>query len=113
MKQRLLVMNGQVLVQSEQAGEWHTDKVDKAANLKPGIYAIYLATVADKSKTHDGHIVHIDTAGVYQQVGKNFILHDRADFLKVPDIGAHLSVKYSAGKCVGTPSTIRTGRKIS
>ena len=29
MKQRLLVMNGQRLVQSEQGGQWNTDKVEK------------------------------------------------------------------------------------
>lgn len=113
MKQRLLVMNGQLLVQSEQAGEWHTDKVEKAASVKPGIYAIYLATAADKLKAHDGPIIHIDSAGVYQQVGKNFILHNRADFVKLPDLGAHLTVKYNAGRCVAIPSTIRSGRKIS
>lgn len=113
MKQRLLVMNGQLLVQSEQAGQWRTDKVEKAASVKPGIYAIYLATAADKGKAHDGPIIHIDKGGVYQQVGKNFILHHRADFLKLPDLGAHLTVKYNAGKCVATPSTIKSGRKIS
>ena len=113
MKQRLLVMNGQLLVQSEQAGQWRTDKVEKAALVKPGIYAIYLATAADKSKAHDGPIIHIDTASVYQQVGKNFVLHDRTAFQKLPDIGVNLSVSYNAGKCVATPSTIRSGRKIS
>jgi hypothetical protein len=30
MKQRLLVMNGQRLVQIEKEGQWATDKVDKA-----------------------------------------------------------------------------------
>jgi hypothetical protein len=113
MKQRLLVMNGQLLVQSEQAGQWRTDKVEKAASVRPGIYAIYLATAADKSKAHDGPIIHIDTSSVYQQVGKNFILHDRSAFLKLPDIGAHLTVNYTAGKCIAAPSTIKSGRKIS
>jgi hypothetical protein len=113
MKQRLLVMNGQLLVQSEHAGQWRTDKVEKAASVKPGIYAIYLATAADKRKAHDGPIIHIDSASVYQQVGKNFILHDRADFLKLPEPGAHLTLNYDAGKCLASPSTIKSGRKIS
>jgi cell filamentation protein len=113
MKQRLLVMNGQLLLQSEQAGEWRTDKVEKAASVKPGIYAIYLATPADKKKVHDGPIIHIDSTGVYQQVGRNLILHARSDFPKVPDLGAHLTLNYSAGRCVATPSTIKSGRKIS
>ena len=113
MKQRLLVMNGQLLVQSEQAGEWRTDKVQKAAGLKPGIYAIHLATAADKNKAHIGPIVHVDSASVYQQVGKNFVLHDRASFQKLPDVGAHLTLNYNAEKCIAMPSMIKSGRKIS
>lgn len=112
MKQRLLVMNGQLLVQTEQAGQWRTDKVERAANVKPGIYALYLATAADKSKIHNGPIIYIDKIGVYQQAGKNFVLHARADFLNLPDIGANLTVDYSAGKCMATPLTIKSGRKI-
>ena len=113
MKQRLLVMNGQLLVQSEQAGEWRTDKVEKAARLKPGLYAIYLASPADKGKAHDGPIIHIDKEGVYQQVGKHCVLHDRADFLTLPDLGKHITVQYKAGKCVATPSTTNSGCGIS
>ena len=47
MKQRLLVMNGQKIVQSEQAGAWINQKVDKAGALNPGIYNLYMAQVAD------------------------------------------------------------------
>jgi hypothetical protein len=47
MKQRLLVMNGQKLLQSEHAGQWQVDKVEKAGVIRPGIYNIYLATPAD------------------------------------------------------------------
>ncbi|MFC3658459.1 KfrB domain-containing protein, partial [Xanthomonas hyacinthi] len=88
MKQRLLVMNGQRLVQSEQGGRWATDKVEKAGTIKPGIYNIHLSTKADKSQSHDGVIVHADKDHVYQQVGKHFVQHDRANFDKVPEIGA-------------------------
>ena len=35
MKQRLLVMNGQRIVQAEQEGAWANQKVDKAGALKP------------------------------------------------------------------------------
>jgi cell filamentation protein len=113
MKQRLLVMNGQLLVQIEQAGEWNTDRVEKSGNLKPGIYAIYLATVADKKKVYDGPIVHIDKHGLYQQVGKSFVLHEHEDFQKNPELGANLNVSYESGKCVAISSTRRSGRKIS
>jgi hypothetical protein len=113
MKQRLLVMNGQRIVQSEQGGQWKTDKVEKANSVKPGIYHIHLATLADKSKSHDGVIVHVDRESVYQQVGKNFIAHALGDFLKAPDIGANASVKYEAGKAVVTKSAVKLSRRIS
>ena len=38
MKQRLLVMNGQKILQHEQEGRWQNDKVEKAGLVKPGIY---------------------------------------------------------------------------
>jgi len=113
MKQRLLVMNGQRLVQSEQGGQWNTDKVEKAGTVKPGIYNIHLSTQADKAKTHDGVIVHTDKDHVYQQVGKNFVKHDRSDFDKVPDIGNNSSIKYDGGKATVSASSIKLGRGIS
>lgn len=113
MKQRLLVMNGQRLVQSEQGGQWNTDKVEKAGAVKPGIYNIYLSRQADKTKAHDGVIVHADKDHVYQQVGKNFVMHNRSDFDKLPEIGANASVKYDSGRAVVAGSSLKMGRGIS
>ncbi len=96
MKQRLLVMNGQRIVQSEQTGVWTNQKVDKAGALKPGIYNLYMAQAADKKQTHVGVIVHADDKLVFQQVGKNFVMHAREDFDKVPEIGSAKSISYSA-----------------
>ena len=47
MKERLLVMNGQRIVQAEKDGAWTNQKVDKAGALKPGIYNLYTARVMD------------------------------------------------------------------
>ena len=113
MKQRLLVMNGQRLVQREQEGQWNTEKVDKAGTVKPGIYNIYLATQADKSKVTDGLILYVDKDHVFQQVGKTFVKHDYLDFDKVPDVGTNSSVKYDQGKAVTAPSSLKQGRRIS
>lgn len=113
MKQRILVMNGQRLVQSEQGKQWTTDKVEKAKTVKPGIYNIYLSTQADKSKAHDGVIVHVDKDHVYQQIGKNFVKHDRVDFDNIPDIGANTTVKYDVGKAVVSGSLIKSGRTMA
>jgi cell filamentation protein len=97
MKQRLLVMNGQRLVQIEREGQWATDKVEKAAGVKPGIYNIYLAVDADKTTVHEGIIVHMDHDHLYQQIGKGFVRHLLTDFKQVPDIGSHASVNYATG----------------
>ncbi len=113
MKQRLLVMNGQRLVQSEQGGQWKTEKVEKAGTLKPGIYNIHLSSQADKAKTQDGVIIYVDREHVYQQVGKSFVKHDRMDFDKGLEIGSPCSVKYEGGKAVVSALAIKLGRGIS
>jgi hypothetical protein len=101
LKQRILVMNGQRLVETQKESEWTTTDVAKAGPLKPGIYNIYLASQADKSKSHDGAILHIDKDHVYQQIGKAFVKHNAADFSKLPEIGSNLSIKYDdSGKTI-------------
>jgi len=110
MKQRLLVMNGQRLVQSEQEGQWNTDKVEKAGLIKPGIYNIHLSSQADKTKAEEGVILYVDQDYVYQQVGKNFVKHDKESFDKVPEIGSNFSIKYDSGKAIVLPSSIKLSR---
>ena len=96
MKQRLLVMNGQRVVQTEHDGSWINEKVNKAGALKPGIYNIYLGQAADKSLRYDGMIVHVDKDKVYQQIGKNFIVHEGCDFERIPEIGTSKSISYDS-----------------
>lgn len=111
MKQRLLVMNGQRIVQSEQGGAWTNQKVDKADELKPGIYNLYMAQQADKSQRHEGVIVHADSNSVFQQVGKQFVMHSRSDFDKVPDIGSAKSISYDAqGKANVSAEAVKLSR---
>ena len=100
MKNRLLVMNGQKIIQHEIGGQWKNDKVEKAGLLKPGIYNLYMNSVVDKLKEQEGIVVHSDKNTVYQQVGKSYISHNRADFEKVPEPGVNLNIKYSQGKAV-------------
>ena len=113
MKQRLLVMNGQKLVQSEQAGQWATIKVDKAGAVKPGIYNIHLSTPADKTISHDGLVLHVDKEHVYQQVGKTFVRHDLENFGKAPETGSIASISYDGDRAVIATSTIKQGRRLS
>jgi hypothetical protein len=61
MKQRMIVMNGQRIVESEQAEEkWQIAKVDKAHGIKPGIYNLYTSSQAVKTTEYAGVILHTD-----------------------------------------------------
>ena len=113
MKQRLLVMNGQKIVQHEQEGRWLNDKVEKAGLVKPGIYNLYLASQADKTRTLDGLILHVDRDHVFQQVGKAVVKHDRVDFVKAPEIGSHSSITYDQGKAMVSVASHALSRGVS
>ena len=113
MKQRLLVMNGQKLLQSEQSGQWATTKVEKAGAIKPGIYNIHLAIPADKTKSHDGLVMHLDKEHLYQQVGKSFIRHFIEDFGKAPDTGSIASISYDGDRAVVSAASAKQGRHMS
>ena len=114
MKQRLLVMNGQRVLQGEVDGQWTNQKVNKAGELKAGIYNLYAGAQAEKSKKHAGVIVHADSDSVYQQTGKNIVVHSRADFDKVPEIGSSKLISYdSQGKASATSNTQQQERSRS
>ncbi len=116
MKQRLLVMNGQRIFQTHQGGAWTNQKVDKAGELKPGFYNLFMAKEADKGRRHDGMIVHSDSDKVYQKIGKNFVMHARSCFDKVPDIGSVKSITYDTQGKANVSSeavTVKLGRSRS
>jgi hypothetical protein len=114
MKHRLLVMNGQRIVQVEQAGAWANAKVDKAGEIKPGIYNIYLAAPADKAQSYSGAILHADADRVFQQIGKAFVMHDRSAFEKLPDVGTLKTIAYDeAGRATLTDVSIQQTRSRS
>lgn len=113
MKQRLLVMNGQKLLQSERAGQWQVDKVEKAGAIRPGIYALTASTPADQASALIGVVLHADTQFVYQHVGKNVVRHDLAHFDQVPALGAHVSIQYKHDRAVVTAAAVKLGRKLS
>lgn len=110
-KQRLLVMNGQRIVQSERGpNDWHVDKVEKAHGLKPGYYNLHTAQHVVKTGASEGPIVHADTASVYQQAKQGLVKHDTQDFGKVPEIGVAVSIKYMEGKAVVSQQVLKHGR---
>jgi ABC-type Fe3+/spermidine/putrescine transport system ATPase subunit len=115
MKQRLIVMNEQRIVQSDQAGQWKNESIGKANGVKPGIYNIFSSVPADKAKEFVGIVLHIDKESVFQQVGKDYILHSRKDFDTVPSVGASVGISYGkSGKAVILDaSVIKLGKKLS
>lgn len=115
MKQRLLVMNGQRIVQTnEQDGSWRNDRIDRAGELKPGIYNLPTAPMADKSKQYEGVIAHADNERVYQLQGKQFVVHDRHDFDKVPDVGSTKTISYGTdGRAVVGTHTAKLSRGLT
>ena len=113
MKQRLLVMNGQKILQHEHEGRWLNDKVEKAGLLKPGIYNLYLASQADKTRIHDGVILHADKDHVFQQEGKNFVKHDWGDFRRAPAVGSNCSITYDQGKAIASAAPHALSRGVS
>ena len=116
MKHRLLVMNGQCSMQQEDQGQWRNIKVEKARGVKPGIYNIYTATQADKTKAQVGLILYVDKTTVYQQIGKGqYITHERADFAKQLESGETKSISYGDdGKAVVSEAALvqKQTRKI-
>ena len=112
MKQRLLVMNGQRVVQIEQGGKWETNKVEKAGTLRAGLYNIHQSTQANKTQTYEGLVLHANKDTVYQQIGKTFVKHSTGDFEKIPEIGSNASIKYlvNTGTAVVTQATQKMSR---
>ena len=109
MKRRVLVINGQRIVQSDSGEGWRSEKVEKA-----GIYNIYTASPADKKQASSGVIVHADKDSVYQQCGKKIVMHSRKDFDRVLGVGSIKSIEYNAdGRAVASDSSIKQARSRS
>ena len=100
MKQRLLVMNGQRILQNHDGKTgWKTAGRIKPieAGIKPGIYSLYLAEDAiTTNKKYDGLILMVDKekGNVYQKVDKKFIIHKLESFKFTPTPGKNVSIQY-------------------
>lgn len=113
MKQRLIVMNGYRLVQSEYADQWQTDKVDKANGLRPSIYNLYLAMPADKSNVYEGIVLYTDKQFVYQQVEHKLVCHERSAFLKRPTHGIGALISYKNEQAMVTTASVQRDAALS
>ena len=101
MQERLVVSNGSRRIErSTDTKSWVASKIEGAGNLVPGIYNLYDAQAADRSKnaTHSGTVVHLTRDSVYQQTVSNLVRHPRHLFDAVPDVGRNMNITYRAGR---------------
>ncbi len=114
MKKRLIVMNGQKLAQNDSTGEWKTEKVTKAGDIKPGLYNLYNAIDADLLKDNIGEVIHIDKKdnALYQKHGSQYIKHDLSCFDEMPEIGRMMNIKYENNKTITTEVSQKLGQRI-
>jgi len=114
MKKRLIVMNGQKLAQNDSSGEWKTEKVTRDGGIKPGIYNLYNAVDADKSKDNIGEVIHIDKKdnALYQKNGSQYIKHDLNGFDPIPETGQMMNIKYKNNKTDATEISKKLSKGI-
>lgn len=111
-KQRILVMNGQRLIQEQEGGEWVTQKVSKAGRLKPGIYHTYLAKDADRALQHTGVVFHADGIYVYQQEPQGITRHPFPAFSSLPEYGRPVCITYEEGRAVAIEAPLELSQKL-
>ena len=105
-KLRMVVMNGQKILQTQNNNEWETvgtiKKVDDG--IKPGVYNIYLAKAAVDKKSYEGKIIHIDkdNAIFYQQVNNDYIVHQLRSVDGKPVAGKDVAITYDGEKAALT-----------
>jgi len=78
-KQRIIVMNGRKILQTQINNEWETTGTIKKVEdgIRPGVYNIYLSKAPSDKNKYEGKILLVDKDnGVfYQQTKMDFIVH--------------------------------------
>lgn len=101
-KLRMIVMNGQKIIQALVNNEWETTGTIKKVEegIKPGIYNIYLAQKPEDKKQYEGKILYVDKENevFYQQTGKDFIVHQLNAINGKPVAGKDVMIEYGEGK---------------
>ena len=99
---RMIVMNGQRIIQALINNEWETTGTIKKVEegIKPGIYNIYLAKTPEDKKQYEGKILYIDKENevFYQQTGKDFVVHQLNAISGKPVVGKDVVVEYDGEK---------------
>ncbi len=95
-------MNGQKILQTQNNNEWETigtiKKVEEG--IKPGVYNIYLAKTPVEKNRYEGQIIYIDkdNAVFYQQVNKDFTVHQLNAVDGKPVAGQDVAITYGGEK---------------
>lgn len=113
-KIRILVMNGQRLVQEQARMDWNTLKVSKAGRLKPGIYHVSTARDADPALQHTGVVFHADESYLYQKVdAQGTVRHPLSAFNAVPEQGRTVRITYKNERARVANVTLSQSRTLS
>lgn len=94
MKQRILVLNGQRLIEQLENDEWKTIKVAKAEELTGGVYNIFTARDGDTKQNHQGVLVHATKEELFLQCNFGFLKFDLPNDIKLPAIGSHIKLSF-------------------
>jgi hypothetical protein len=115
-KQRIIVMNGQKILQTLVNDIWETTGTIKKAEegIKPGIYNIYLAKAPSDKDQYEGKILYIDkdNAVFYQQVKKDFIMHKLNAVDSKPVAGKNVVIKYDGEKAEFSQSDVLKKKRV-
>jgi hypothetical protein len=115
-KLRVIVMNGQKIIQALINNEWETTGTIKKVEegIKPGIYNIYLAQKPEDKKQYEGKILYVDKENevFYQQTGKDFIVHQINAINGKPVAGNDVVVEYDGEKAHLTQADALKKKKV-
>jgi len=115
-KLRIVVMNGQKIIQALVNNEWETTGTIKKVEegIKPGIYNIYLAQKPEDKKQYEGKILYVDKENevFYQQTGKDFIVHQINAINGKPVAGNDVVVEYDGEKAHLTQADALKKKKV-
>lgn len=93
---RIVVMNGQRLLQVKEGAGWAVEKVDRAGSLKPGIYDLTRVLLPENNKQYDGPILHSEPDGIYQVTEHGIVKHAFDWFYTLPIAGQVKTLTYNA-----------------
>lgn len=111
-RERLLVMNGTRILQSEgDGGAWQNAKVTPETggqHLKPGFYNLFAAQRPEANGNYQGQVVHADKDKVIQQAGKQLVSHDAGTFEGKAVVGKSYTVAYTKGSATVSEGVTQT-----